>query len=148
MGDWIVGATNTVPATGPLTMFAINRADPNKLFRLQPYINDPVPPFVHAAFATAAAGQQAVSWAGMSLEADAETGLIYGVETLARKIAAFRLTSSGFEVVWKKDQTTTEWATLIGLKNRRVWVGTEIPLDEIPGENQRACSFPGARGRS
>lgn len=136
MGDWIVGATNTVPATGPLTMFAISQADPTKLFRLQPYVNDPVPPFLHAAFATAAAGEQAVSWAGMSLEADAETGLIYGVETLARKVAAFRLTSTGFKLVWKKDQTTTEWATLVGPKNRRVWVGTEIPLDEIPGENQ------------
>lgn len=49
---------------------------------------------------------------------------------------AFRLTSSGFEVVWKKDQTTTEWATLIGPKKRRVGVGAEIPLDEITGENQ------------
>lgn len=135
-GDWVVGATNSVPATGALTMFAINQSDPTKLFRLQPYVDDPVPPVLHAAFATAAAGEQAVSWAGMSLEADAENGLIYGVETLARKVAAFRLTSTGFQLVWKKDQTTTEWATLIGPKRRRVWVGTDIPLDEIPGENK------------
>ena len=117
-------------------MFAVNQNDASKVFRLQPYVNDPVAPVLRTAFSTAAAGKQAVSWAGMSLEADAETGLIYGVETLARKVAAFRLTSTGFALVWKKDQTTTEWATLIGPRDRRVWVGTDIPLDEIPGNNQ------------
>lgn len=135
-GDWIVGATNSVPATGALTMFAVNQNDASKVFRLQPYVDDPVAPVLREAFATAAAGEQAVSWAGMSLEADAETGLIYGVETLARKVAAFRLTPTGFKLVWKKDQTTTEWATLIGPRNERVWVGTDIPVDQIPGANQ------------
>lgn len=135
-GEWIVGATNTAPATGPLTMFAVNQNDSSKVFMLQPYVDDPVAPVLREAFATAAAGAQAVSWAGMSLEADAETGLIYGVETLARKVAAFRLTPTGFKLVWKKDQTTTEWATLIGPRNQRVWVGTDIPVDEIPGANQ------------
>jgi hypothetical protein len=135
MGDWIVGATNSVPAAGALTVFAINQSDATKIFRVQPYIEDPIPPGLSGAFSTAADGQQAVSWAGMSLEVDAENGLFYGVETLARKIAAFRLTPSGIKTVWKKDQTTTEWATLIGPKNRRVWVGTDIPLDEIPGKN-------------
>ena len=135
MGDWIVGATNSVPATGALTVFAINQSDATRIFRAQPFINDPVPPVLHAAFSTAAAGQQAVSWAGMSLEVDVENGLFYGVETLARKVAAFRLTKSGIRTVWKKDQTTTEWATLIGPANKRVWVGTDIPIDEIPGNN-------------
>ena len=70
----------------------------------------------------------------MSLEADPENGLFYGVETLARKVAAFRITESGIETVWKKTQTTTEWATLIGPKEHRVWVGTDIPVAEIPGK--------------
>jgi len=135
MGDWIVGATNSVPATGALTVFAINQNDPTRLFRLQPYVDDPTPPLLADAFKTAAAGEPAVSWAGMSLEADVETGLFYGVETLKRKIAAFRLTPAGIKTVWKKDQTTTEWATIIGPKKRRVWVGTDIPLDQIPGAN-------------
>ncbi len=71
----------------------------------------------------------------MSLEADPENGLFYGVETLARKVAAFRICDSGIETVWKKTQTTTEWATLIGPKEHRVWVGTDIPLNQIPGVN-------------
>jgi hypothetical protein len=80
-------------------------------------------------------GNPAISWADMSLEADPENGLFYGVETLARKVAAFRITKSGIKTVWKKTQTTTEWATLIGPKEHRVWVGTDIPVDEIPGNN-------------
>ena len=72
----------------------------------------------------------------MSLEADPENGLFYGVETLARKVAAFKITDSGIETVWKQTQTTTEWATLIGPKDHRVWVGTDIPVAQIPGDNQ------------
>ena len=135
-GEWIIGATNSVPAAGPLTVFAIKQSNASKIFRAQPYIDDPIPPGLYKAFATAAAGQQAVSWAGMSLEADIENGLFYGVETMARKVAAFRLTDSGIETVWKKRQTTTEWATLIGPARKRVWVGTDIPVDEIPGQNK------------
>ena len=136
MNDWILGATNSIPAAGPLTVFAINQSDASKVFYLQPYVNDPIPPELSKAFAKAAGGAQAVSWAGMSLEADPENGLFYGVETLARKVAAFKLTSSGITPVWKKTQTTTEWATLIGPKNQRVWVGTDIPGGEIPGQNK------------
>jgi hypothetical protein len=136
MNDWILGATNSVPATGALTMFAINQNDASKVFMTQPYINDPVAPELSKLFATAAAGQQAVSWAGMSLEADLENGIFYGVETMTRTIAAYKLTDTGFETVWKMPQTTTEWATLIGPKDHRVWVGTEIPGAEIPGQNK------------
>ena len=136
MNDWIVGATNTVPATGALTTFAINQGDASKYYSLQPYKCDPVDPVLAAAFATASPGNQpAISWADMSLEADPENGLFYGVETLARKVAAFRIGDSGIETVWKKTQTTTEWATLIGPKEHRVWVGTNIPLNQIPGMN-------------
>ena len=134
--NWIVGATNTVPSAGRLTVFAINQSDASKVFYLQPYVNDPISPELSKAFATAADGQQAISWADMSLEADPQNGLFYGVETLARKVAAFKLTSSGIETVWKKTQTTTEWATLIGPKNHRVWVGTDIHGAEIPGQNK------------
>ena len=137
MNNWILGATNSVPATGALTMFAIDQSDSSKVFYLQPYVNDPVPPLLSKAFATAANGEPAVSWAGMSLEADPQNRLIYGVETLARKVAAFKVTPSGITTVWKKNQTTTEWATLIGPKAHRVWVGTEIPGAQVPGQNKQ-----------
>jgi hypothetical protein len=136
MNDWIVGATNSVPAAGQLTVFAINQGDASKVFYLQPYVKDKIPPLLSKAFAKAADGKQAVSWADMSLEADPQNGLFYGVDTLARKVAAFKVTGSGITTVWKKTQTTTEWATLIGPKEHRVWVGTDVPGAEIPGQNK------------
>lgn len=136
MNDWIVGATNTVPATGPLTVFAVNQGNSSNYLSIQPYVNDPIAPELAAAFSTASpGGLPAVSWADMSLEADSENGIFYGVETLARKVAAFQITKAGIQTVWKQTQTTTEWATLIGPKNKRVWVGTDIPGAEIPGQN-------------
>jgi hypothetical protein len=148
--DWIVGATNSIPAAGPLTVFAINQGDARKVFYLQPYVHLPIPPLLLHAFATAApGGVQAISWADMSLEADPQNGLFYGVETLARKVAAFKLTSSGITTVWTKTQTTTEWATLIGPQAHRVWVGTDIPGAEIPGRNatERVVFRDAATGR-
>ena len=77
-----------------------------------PYLSDPISPELAKAFAQAATvnGQKvpAISWADMSLEADPQNDLFYGGETLARKIAAFRITSQGIQTVWKKTQTTTE----------------------------------------
>jgi hypothetical protein len=136
MNNWIVGATNSIPATGALTVFAINQSDASKVRYLQPYLNDPISPVLARESKTAAGGAQAISWADMSLEADPDNGLFYGVQTLARKVAAFRLTASGIKTVWKKTETTTEWATLIGPRNHRVWVGTDIPRAEIPGRNK------------
>ena len=136
MNNWIVGATNSVPAAVPLTMFAISQSDQNTVLTSQPYVDDRIPPELSKAFATAAGGMQAVSWADMSLEADPQNGLFYGVETLARKIAAFKIESGAIVPVWKETQTTTEWATLIGPKSHRVWVGTDIPGAEIPGNNK------------
>jgi hypothetical protein len=150
MNDWVVGATNSIFATEPLTVFAIHQGDASKYYSVQPFANDPIPPELAAAFKhqapnngtplcpgadPSATGLQAVSWADMSLEADPENGLFYGVETLARKVAAFRITGSGIKTVWKETQTTTEWATLIGPKEHRVWVGTDIPVPEIPGKH-------------
>ena len=136
MNNWVVGATNSIPPTGALTVFAINQSDARKVLHLQPYVNDPIPPLLSHAFATAAPGEKpAISWADMSLEADPQNRLFYGVETLARKVAAFKLTASGIQIMWKKTETTTEWATLIGPKDHRVWIGTDIPGAEIPGAN-------------
>jgi hypothetical protein len=131
--NWIVGATNAIPATGALTMFAISQSDAQKVFTAQPYASDPVSPLLSRALAKTYPG--AISWADMSLEADPQNNRFYGVETMARKVAAFKLTSSGIQTVWKKTQTTTEWATLIGPKDHRVWVGTDIPGAQIPGAN-------------
>lgn len=71
----------------------------------------------------------------MSLSADPENNLIFASDSLPGEIAAIKITSDGLQTVWKVNQTTTEFTTLIGPKHRRVLVGTDIPGPEIPGNN-------------
>lgn len=136
MNDWVVAQTNTLPASTALDVIAINQADASKLYKLQPFVGDPIPPLVAAAFSTQGpGGVPAISWAPMSVSADPENNLIYASDSLPGEIAAITITSSGLETVWKANQTTTEFTTLIGPQNSRVLVGTDIPGPEIPGNN-------------
>lgn len=50
MNEWIVGATNSVPATGPITIFAIHQGDPTNVHWVQPFKEDPVPPLLAFAY--------------------------------------------------------------------------------------------------
>lgn len=135
LDDWVVGQVNTLPSATALSVIAINQSDASKKFSLQPFLGDPIPPLVAGAFSTAAKGEPAISWAPASVSADSENHLIYATDSLPGKIAAIRLTSEGLKVVWKANQTTTEFTALIGPPKKRVLVGTDIPGPEIPGNN-------------
>lgn len=136
INDWVVAQTNTLPASTALDVIAINQGDASKQYRLQPFAGDPIPPLVAAAFSTQGpGGVPAISWAPMSVSADPENNLIYASDSLPGEIAAITITSTGLETVWKANQTTTEFTTLIGPQASRVLVGTDIPGPEIPGNN-------------
>lgn len=136
MNDWVVAQTNTLPASTALDVIAINQGDASQQFRLQPFAGDPIPPLVAAAFSTQGpGGEPAISWAPMSVSADPDNNLIYASDSLPGEIAAITITPSGLETVWKANQTTTEFTTLIGPQASRVLVGTDIPGPEIPGNN-------------
>lgn len=136
MNDWVVAQTNTLPASTALDVIAIYQGDASKQYKLQPFAGDPIPPLVAAAFADQGpGGVQAISWAPMSVSADPENNLIYASDSLPGKIAAITIISTGLQVVWKANQTTTEFTTLIGSQSSRVLVGTDIPGPEIPGNN-------------
>lgn len=135
MDDWVVGQVNTLPSATALSVIAINQSDASKQFSIQPFIGDPIPPVVYAAFSTAAQGGQAISWAPASVSADPDSHLIYAIDALPGKLAAIRLKSEGLSVAWKVNQTTTEFTALIGSKHKRIIVGTDIPGPEIPGNN-------------
>ena len=135
--DWVVAQTNTLPASTALDLIAINQGDATKQYKLQPFAGDPIPPLVAAAFADQGpGGVPAISWAPMSVSADPENNLIYASDSLPGEIAAVTITSNGLQTVWKADQTTTEFTTLIGPQDSRVLVGTDIPGPEIPGNNR------------
>lgn len=136
MNDWVVAQTNTLPASTALDVIAIHQGNALKQYKLQPFVGDPIPPLVAAAFAAQGpGGTQAVSWAPMSVSADPDNNLIYASDSLPGEIAAITITSKGLKTVWKAKQTTTEFTTLIGPQNCRVLVGTDIPGVEIPGNN-------------
>ncbi len=135
INDWVVAQTNTLPAATPLSLIAISQSNASTLFSFQPFLDDPIPPLIRAAFSTAASGAQAYSWAPMSVSADPENNLIYASDSLPGKIAAVTITANGLKTVWKANQTTTEFTTLIGDSENRIIVGTDIPGIEIPGNN-------------
>ncbi len=136
INDWVVAQTNTLPASTALDVIAINQGDASKQYRLQPFAGDPIPPLVAAAFSNQGpGGTPAISWAPMSVSADPENNLIYASDSLPGEIAAITISSNGLQTVWKANQTTTEFTTLIGPQANRVLVGTDIPGPEIPGNN-------------
>lgn len=136
MNDWVVAQTNTLPASTALDVIAINQGDASLVYKLQPFAGDPIPPLVSLAFANQGpGGTQAISWAPMSVSADPENNLIFASDSLPGEIAAITITPTGLQTVWKANQTTTEFTTLIGPQDRRVLVGTDIPGPEIPGNN-------------
>jgi hypothetical protein len=136
MNDWVVAQTNTLPSATALSVIAINQANAANQFQIQPFLGDPIPPLVSVAFSNAApGGTQAISWAPASVSGDADNNLIYAIDSLPGEIAAINITGSGMRVIWKKNQTTTEFTTLIGSASSRILVGTDIPGAQIPGDN-------------
>lgn len=130
INDWVVGQCNGLPATAPLSLFAVNQGDASKHFTLQPFVDDPVPPLVKAVFSPA------ISWNAATVSTDPDSNLIYANDALPGKLAAVRISASGLQTVWKADQTTTEFIAIIGPPNARVIVGTDIPGAEIPDLNK------------
>ena len=152
MNDWILGATNSHSCYRGADGV---RHQPERCRRrsstCSPIVNDPIPPVLAHAFATARRRR-----AGDQLGRHVVGGRPRERPVLRRGDAGpqgrrVQLTDSGIKIVWKKTQTTTEWATLIGPKDHRVWVGTDIPGAEIPGQNtdrQGGLARRGARVES
>jgi hypothetical protein len=138
INDWVVGQCNGLPASAALSVFAVNQGDAANQFTLQPFVGDPIPPLVKAAFSKLApGGTQAVSWNAATVSTDPETNLIYAMDAVPGKVAAVRLSSSGLHTVWKADQTTTEYLAIIGPPEERVIVGSHIPGAQIPDVNRQ-----------
>lgn len=134
--DWVVGQCNGSPSATALSVVAVNQGNASRQFTIQPFLDDPIPPLVAKAFATAADGEPAISWMPSSVSVDSEHHIVYAMDALPGKIAAIELGSKGFRILWKADQTTTEFIAIIGKEDKRVIVGTDIPRDQIPGDNE------------
>lgn len=133
--DWVVGQCNGSPSATALSVVAVNQGDPLRQFMIQPFLNDPIPPLLAEAFATAVDGEPAISWMPSSVSVDPEQQIVYAMDAIPSKIAAIKLEQTGFSILWKKTQRTTEFIAILGPKRKRVIVGTDIPRDQIPGDN-------------
>ena len=109
MNDWVVFATNSVPAAKPLSVVAINQADASRQFSSQPF---------------AAVGSPQ-SWCVSAVSVDPLRNRIFVLDGLAGRIAAVEVRDDGLHTVWTAPQITAEFLALIGPAQRRVLVGTD-----------------------
>ena len=131
MNDWVVFENNNTPVTSPtapspwLSVMAINQADASKKFVVQPFKSFPSPP------------GYPISFSPSSVSVDPLRNRIFALDAGPGRIGVLELRSDGLHTVWTKAQRTTEFLALIGPRERRVVVGTEIPFGEPLGSNTR-----------
>jgi hypothetical protein len=119
MRDWAIFATNGVPAATPQSVIAINQADASLQFSNQPFAAVPSP--------------ESQSTSAVTL--DPLRSRIFVADALAGRIAALELDNDGLHTVWTAPQRTSEFQALIGPAERRVLVGTDVPLGQKIGSN-------------
>jgi len=119
MNDWVTFATNAVPATGPMSVVAINQADASRQFSIRPFISVLAPQ----------------SWSPSAVTVDPLRNRIFALDGIAGRVAALELRDDGLHTVWSAQQRTIEFLALIGPAQRRVLVGTDVPSGQTPGSN-------------
>lgn len=117
LGEWIVLQTNAVPAKTPMSIVAVNQRD-GRLVRVDPWEN--VPPWEYTL------GSK--SFLPAMLSVDPENSRIYvmdGGYGLAAAYA-FNPNSGRMRRLWLKKQRTLNFSTLIGPKDARVFIATDV----------------------
>lgn len=139
MGDWVLGQTNALPGSTALSLIAVNQGDASQQFSIQPFLGDPIPADISAAYSfSGPGGAQAVSWMPSPVSVDSEANIVYSMDSFPGEIAAYSLDATGFTLLWKTDQRTTEALAIIGAESERMIVGTDIPTTptlQVPGLN-------------
>jgi hypothetical protein len=129
MNDWVVFTSNggfvpqnTTGSSPWLTVFAINQADASNQFKIQPFASFPSPT------------NQFLSFAPSSVTVDPLRNRIFAFDSGPGKLAALDLKPDGLHTNWMVDQRTTEFMALIGPRERRVLVATDIG-NQTAGKN-------------
>ena len=139
IGDWVFVQVNT-GSSKPMPVWAISAVDSTERFLIQPFEDiDTRFSFAvaHGAFDTA-------------------SGFLYTADTGTGYVSAMRFDpESGFEVVWREEQTTSVFLQLIGHANERVIVTSEIvniglrltPFSILGATNEQVVFRDAATGR-
>lgn len=95
-----------------MSVVAVSQADSSKVANLQPFANS---------------GAKN-SFIPSMVSGDPENDRVYVMDAGAQKLAGVDLVNGQLSVAWTQDQTTLSFTTLIGPKDHRVLIGTDIPI--------------------
>lgn len=118
MGSYVVTMTNGgQPTSTPMSVVAVSQADAKQIANLQP-------------FASSGAKN---SFIPSMVSVDPQNNRIYVMDAGAGKLAGVNLQDGKLSVAWTQDQTTLSFTTLIGPKDQRVLIGTNISVKTFQG---------------
>ena len=117
MGDWVVAQTNSLPSDTPLSLVAIRQSD-GRFMSTQP--------FARLGIGEGTLG--AKSFLPSMLSVDPPNGRIYVMDAGQGVVAAigFDQQSGAMRELWRVKQRTLNFSTLVGPRDRRVFVATDI----------------------
>jgi hypothetical protein len=119
INDWVIVQTNDRPAATPMSVIAINQTDGSLQFSSQPFAAIPSPE----------------SFSPSAVTVDPLRNRIFALDGIVGRIAALELHDDGLHTLWTAPQRTTEFLALIGPRQRRVLVGTDVPPGQQIGAN-------------
>jgi hypothetical protein len=119
MNDWVIAETNATPSTTPMSVIAVNQNDASQKITLQPFADSRVPQ----------------SWSPSSVTVDPLRNRVFVFDGLAGMITVLEIRDGAFHPVWTERQRTIEFLTLMGPPDKRVMVGTDVPIGQQPGTN-------------
>lgn len=118
IGGYVVAMTNGgAPTSTPMSVIAVSQANAKKVANLQP-------------FASSGAKN---SFIPSMVSVDPQNSRMYVMDAGAGKLAGVNLHNGKLSVAWTQDQTTLSFTTLLGPKNQRVLIGTNIPVKTFQG---------------
>ena len=116
LGDWIVLQTNGLVSKTASSIVAVHQKDPKRVSIVFPFGN-------------LAPGQ--ISWAPPKPQTDPENSMIYSADVGVGKVAGIKLNqkTGDLKVAWVENIMTTGFQPLIGPKNRRVILLSNMKAD-------------------
>jgi len=113
IGNYVVAMTNGgAPTSTPMSVVAVSQSDSTEVANLQPFADS---------------GSKN-SFIPSMASVDPANNRVYVMDAGAGKLAGVDLKGGKLSVAWSQDQTTLSFTTLIGPKDARVLIGTDIPV--------------------
>jgi DNA-binding beta-propeller fold protein YncE len=128
MNDWVTISTNGNPATVPMTVLAISQADDSRIARI-----DPMP--------SLKSGKYSYYYAHVT--DDPENNRIYVMDAGQGTASAIDLRNGKLSLAWQVKQRSNSYMTLIGPKDKRVFVAPNFKTDNPADAGDPAKLNPG-----